>query len=203
MDLRIQIYCSRRGDCQRIAAMCSVLATEERPCQEIIVIGHKTPDTDSACAAWSYARFKNTIDPERHYRAAVCGPLGNQAKFVFSNAGVEPPALPERCPAARARYRRNGRTEARLQRSAADGLRDLEEHTISVVPVFEGEDKFAGIIGIHEMTYHFVEGSLTSRPLLTFRAENIQKVLPGRFIKRGAGRIQRAAHDRRHELKTR
>src|SRR5512133_4087819 len=58
---------------------------------EIIVIGHRNPDTDSACAAWSYARFKNTADPTRVYRAAVCGQLGQQAKFVFANAGIEPP----------------------------------------------------------------------------------------------------------------
>lgn len=152
---------------------------------EIIVIGHRNPDTDSACAAWSYARFKNTIDPEHRYRAAVCGPLGNQAKFVFANAGIEPPD-----------YVRD--VQARVVDIAeTDGLRldcndpllmafeDLEEHTISVVPVFDGPDTFAGIIGIHEMTRHFVEGSLTSRPLLTFRAENIEKVLPGRFLKKG------------------
>ncbi len=152
---------------------------------EIIVIGHKNPDTDSACAAWSYARFKNTIDPEHRYRAAICGPLGNQAKFVFSNAGVEPPA-----------YLKDVQPRV-LDIAEADGLRldsndpilmafeDLEEHTISVVPVFEGSNNFAGIIGIHEMTRYFVEGSLKSRPLHTFRADNIQKVLPGRFLQRG------------------
>lgn len=153
---------------------------------EIIVIGHRNPDTDSACAAWSYARFKNTIDPEHRYRAAVCGPLGNQAKFVFSNAGVEPPAyVKDVQPRVLDIAEMDG-----LQLDSNDPLlmafEDLEEHTISVVPVFNGEDNFAGIIGIHEMTHHFVEGSLTSRPLLTFRAENIQKVLPGRFLKRGA-----------------
>ena len=153
---------------------------------EIIVIGHRNPDTDSACAAWSYARFKNTIDPECHYKAAVCGPLGNQAKFVFSNAGIEPPA-----------YLKDVQARV-LDIAEVDGLQldcndpllmafeDLEEHTISVVPVFNGPDDFAGIIGIHEMTRYFIEGSLTSRPLHTFRADNIEKVLPGHFIKRGA-----------------
>ena len=119
---------------------------------EVIVIGHRNPDTDSACSAWSYARLKNAIDPENRYLAAVCGPLGNQAKFVFSNAGLEPP-----------KYVKDIKPRV-VDVAEADGLRldcndpllmafeDLDESTISVVPVFEGADKFAGIIGIHEMT---------------------------------------------------
>jgi manganese-dependent inorganic pyrophosphatase len=153
---------------------------------EIIVIGHKNPDTDSVCAAWSYARFKNTVDPANRYLAAVCGPLGNQAKFVFANAGVEAPV-----------YLKDVQPRV-LDIARVDGLRldcdapilsafeDLDEHTISVVPVFDGPDTFAGIIGIHEMTRYFVGGSLKSRPLHTFRADNIPKVLPGRFLKRGS-----------------
>lgn len=152
---------------------------------EIIVVGHKNPDTDSVCAAWSYARFKNTIDPERCYLAAVCGPLGNQAKFVFSNAEVEPPV-----------YVKDVQPRV-LDVAQLDGLHldcndpilmafeDLDEHTISVVPVFEDPDTFVGVIGIHEMSRYFVGGSLTSRPLYTFRVDNIQKVLPGRFLKHG------------------
>ncbi len=152
---------------------------------KIIVIGHRNPDTDSVCAAWSYARFKNIIDQEHHYEAAVCGPLGNQAKFVFTNAGIEPPT-----------YLRDVQPRV-LDVAETDGLRldcndpllmafeDLEEHSISAVPVFQDQDKFAGIIGIQEMAHHFVKGSLTSRLLLTFRADNIEKVLPGRFIKKG------------------
>ncbi|WP_153112156.1 putative manganese-dependent inorganic diphosphatase [Propionivibrio limicola] len=152
---------------------------------EVIVIGHRNPDTDSACSAWSYARLKNAIDPENRYLAAVCGPLGNQAKFVFSNAGLEPPT-----------YVKDIKPRV-VDVADADGLRldsndpllmafeDLDESTISVVPVFEGANKFAGIIGIHEMTSYFVENSLKARPAHTFRADNIQRVLPGRFIQRG------------------
>ena len=151
---------------------------------EIIVVGHRNPDTDSSCAAWSYARFKNIIDPERKYRAAVCGPLANQAKFVFANAGIEPPD-----------YVKDVQPRV-IDVAETDGLRldsndplimafeDLEESSISVVPVFDGPEQLSGIIGIQEMTRYFVEGSLTSRPMYAFRADNIEKVLPGHFIRR-------------------
>lgn len=152
---------------------------------EIIVIGHKNPDTDSACAAWSYARFKNLTNPEGRYVAAVCGSLGEQTKFVFSNAGIEPPV-----------YLKDVQPRV-LDIAEVDGLRldandpimmafeDLDEHTISVVPVFNGPDDFSGVISMHEITRYFVDGNLKSRPCNTFRVDNIEKVLPGRFLKRG------------------
>ncbi|GHU31467.1 manganese-dependent inorganic pyrophosphatase [Betaproteobacteria bacterium] len=151
---------------------------------EIIVIGHRNPDTDSACAAWSYARYKNAIDPERRYRAAVCGQLGKQAKFVFANAGVEPPS-----------YLKDVRPrvadiaeDAGIHLDQNDPLKmaflDLDTPRLSVVPVFDETENFVGIVGIHEMLRHFVEGTVKSRPFYTFRADNIEKVIPGYFLKR-------------------
>ena len=151
---------------------------------EVIVIGHRNPDTDSACAAWSYARFKNTVDPERRYKAAVCGQLGNQAKFVFANAGVEPPQYLKDV-----RPRVADITEdAGIRLDSNDPLKmafeDLDTPRIAVVPVFDDNTRFAGVIGIHEMLQYFVEGTVKSRPRYTFRADNIEKVIPGYFLKR-------------------
>lgn len=150
---------------------------------EIIVIGHRNPDTDSACAAWSYTAFKNATDPGRRYRAAVCGQLGKQAKFVFDNAGVEPPPYLKDV-----RPRVLDITEdAGIRLDSNDPLKmafeDLDTPRISVVPVFD-EQRFAGVVGVHEMLRYFVEGTVKSRPLYTFRADNIEKVIPGYFLKR-------------------
>ena len=151
---------------------------------EVIVIGHRNPDTDSACAAWSYARFKNTVDPERRYKAAVCGQLGNQAKFVFANARVEPPPYLKDV-----RPRVVDITEdVGIRLDSNDPLKmafeDLDTPRIAVVPVFDDNARFAGVIGIHEMLRYFVEGTVKSRPRYTFRADNIEKVIPGYFLKR-------------------
>lgn len=152
---------------------------------EIIVIGHRNPDTDSACAAWSYARYKSAVDPRHRYRAAVCGQLGKQAKFVFANAGVEPP------PYLKDVIPRVGdiAEDAGIHLDQNDPLKmafhDLDTPRLSVVPVFDDAKNFAGIVGVHEMLGYFVEGTVKSRPFYTFRADNIEKVIPGYFLKRG------------------
>ena len=151
---------------------------------EIIVIGHRNPDTDSACAAWSYARFKNIVDPERRYRAAVCGQLGKQAKFVFDNAGVEPPPYLKDVRPCVLDITENVGIRLDSNDPLKMAFEDLDTPRIAVVPVFDDKQKFSGVIGVHEMLRYFVEGTVKSRPLYTFRADNIEKVIPGYFLKR-------------------
>jgi manganese-dependent inorganic pyrophosphatase len=151
---------------------------------EIIVIGHRNPDTDSACAAWSYARYKNAVDPEQRYRAAVCGQLGKQAKFVFANAGVEPPSYLKDVRPCVADVAEDAGIHLDLNDPLKMAFLDLDTPRLSVVPVFDEKENFVGIVGIHEMLHLFVEGAVKSRPFYTFRADNIEKVIPGYFLKR-------------------
>lgn len=157
---------------------------------EIIVIGHRNPDTDSACAAWSYARFKNIVDPQQSYRPAVCGQLGRQTRFVFANAGVEPPPyLKDVCPRVIDIAEDTG-----IRLDCNDPLKmafeDLDTPQISVVPVFDENKAFAGVVGVHEMLRSFVESTVKTRPVYTVRADNIEKVIPGYFLKRAQEEFQ-------------
>ena len=57
------------------------------------VIGHRNPDTDSICAAISYSRLKNAIDPNRSYKPCRAGQLNRETKFVLDYFGAETPQL--------------------------------------------------------------------------------------------------------------
>src|ERR1700744_2562925 len=53
---------------------------------EILVIGHKNPDTDAICSAIGYAEFKRrTGMPEA--LAARCGDTNDRIDFVLKNFG--------------------------------------------------------------------------------------------------------------------
>ena len=61
--------------------------------KNILVIGHRNPDTDSICSAIAYAYLKNKIDPQRTYEARRAGEPSSETKFVLDYFGVSAPPL--------------------------------------------------------------------------------------------------------------
>jgi manganese-dependent inorganic pyrophosphatase len=59
--------------------------------QKVWVVGHKNPDTDSICAAISYAYLKNQIKDKR-YVAKRAGEINPETRYVLDYFGVEEPA---------------------------------------------------------------------------------------------------------------
>ena len=57
----------------------------------VLVMGHKNPDTDSICAAITYANLKREITGG-NYIAARAGHLNEETQFVLSHFGVDVPA---------------------------------------------------------------------------------------------------------------
>ncbi|MGN0298201.1 MAG: putative manganese-dependent inorganic diphosphatase [Lachnospiraceae bacterium] len=66
--------------------------TEEK--NNILIVGHKNPDTDSICSAIAYADLKNKIG-EGHYEARRAGKISDETQFVLNYFGVEAPELLE------------------------------------------------------------------------------------------------------------
>ncbi|MFC2376573.1 MAG: putative manganese-dependent inorganic diphosphatase [Lancefieldella sp.] len=60
--------------------------------RKVNVIGHLNPDTDSICAAISYAYLKNKIDSPI-YEARRAGTLNRETAFVLKHFGFEEPQL--------------------------------------------------------------------------------------------------------------
>lgn len=60
--------------------------------RKVWVIGHKNPDTDSICAAISYAELKNRKEKGR-YVAKRAGNVSEETKFVLNYFGVDQPEL--------------------------------------------------------------------------------------------------------------
>ncbi len=62
------------------------------PIRKVNVIGHKHPDTDSVCAAISYAYLKNQTD-RPIYEPRRAGALNRETQFVLRHFGFEEPKL--------------------------------------------------------------------------------------------------------------
>lgn len=57
---------------------------------DIIVIGHKSPDTDSICSALAYANLKNKINGGG-YKAMRAGDVNKETEYVLNRFNVEAP----------------------------------------------------------------------------------------------------------------
>ena len=57
---------------------------------EVLVIGHRNPDTDAICSAIGYAEFKRRTGLPNAV-AARCGDTNERIDFVLETFGVPPP----------------------------------------------------------------------------------------------------------------
>lgn len=60
--------------------------------KKVWVVGHKNPDTDSICAAISYAYLKNQTE-EKEFVAKRAGSLSEETRYVLDYFGAKEPAL--------------------------------------------------------------------------------------------------------------
>lgn len=67
-----------------------VMETESK---KVWVVGHKNPDTDSICAAISYAYLKNQLKDGKHYVAKRAGAINEETKYVLDYFHADMPEL--------------------------------------------------------------------------------------------------------------
>ena len=60
--------------------------------KNVIVVGHKNPDTDSICSAIAYADLKNTLTQDRHIPKRA-GDLSDETKYVLEKFQIETPGF--------------------------------------------------------------------------------------------------------------
>ena len=60
--------------------------------EQVYVVGHRNPDTDSIVSAMAYAALRNAVG-DREYTAARLGHLSDETKMIISRFGFDPPQL--------------------------------------------------------------------------------------------------------------
>ena len=152
--------------------------TQKRP---IFVVGHKNPDTDSICAAITYANLKNIITGDA-YVAGRAGHLNEETQFVLSHFGVHVPV-----------YIKDVRTQVRdMEIRTLDGIsadfslknawsrmRDAQVVTLCVT---EG-DEVSGIVTTNDIVETYmdvIDPGILSEAKTSY--QNIVETLDGELI---------------------
>ena len=154
------------------------MTNQKRP---VFVTGHKNPDTDSICAAITYANLKREITGD-DYIACRAGHLNEETQFVLSHFGVEVPA-----------YVKDVRTQVRdMEIRMLDGIKDdlslknawskMRDASVVTLCVTEG-DELTGIVTTNDIVEPYmdvIDPKILSMAQTSYK--NIVETLDGELI---------------------
>jgi len=152
---------------------------------EIIVIGHKNPDTDSICSAFCYANLKNRIDKKNVYLAGRCGNLNGQTKFIFEKFGIE---APEYISDTYTKVNDIMETDINVvheNEPIYEVLKNIKEFKTRITPIVSQNNNYKGIVSFFEISNLYLNQNITDKPQFLFRTENFEKILKGKLYKKG------------------
>lgn len=113
--------------------------------KEILIIGHKNPDTDSIVSATAYAAFKQA-QGIRNCRAIRAGKPTPQTEYIFNRFGVPlPDFIPDLIPKAE-HYYKPGATCVSKNTSLKEAMALLSKTGGRVLPVVGNDGKYLSLL---------------------------------------------------------
>lgn len=121
---------------------------------EILVIGHRNPDTDAICSAIGYAEFKRRTGM-RNAVAARCGDTNDRIDFVLRTFGVPAPRfVADVSPKVQDVMRANV-FSVPPRTALMDALALMDERNIRVLPVLDQERRCMGLLSVFKASKFF------------------------------------------------
>ena len=118
---------------------------------EILVIGHKNPDTDAICSAIGYAEFKRRTGLTEAV-AARCGDTNDRIDFVLNTFGVPAPKFVADVSPKISDVMQKKILSVRPDSTAADALRLMDEKNLRILPVMDAEQKCRGLLSLFKLS---------------------------------------------------
>lgn len=118
---------------------------------EILVIGHRNPDTDAICSAIGYAEFKRRTGWETAV-AARCGDTNDRIDFVLQTFGVPAPKFVADVSPKVRDVMQTGLLSVRGDTTAAEALSLMDEHDVRVLPVLDEEQRCRGLLSLFKLS---------------------------------------------------
>ena len=118
---------------------------------EILVIGHRNPDTDAICSAIGYAEFKRRTGMTEAV-AARCGDTNDRIDFVLNTFGVPAPKFIADVSPKVADVMQRKILSVRPDSTAAEALRLMDEKNLRILPVMDADQKCNGLLSLFKLS---------------------------------------------------
>ena len=121
---------------------------------ELLVIGHRNPDTDAICSAIGYAEFKRRTGAP-HAVAARCGDTNERIDFVLRTFGVVAPRfVADVSPKIRDVMQSNV-VSVNSNATVVEALGVMDEKGIRVLPILNSKGICEGLVSVFKMSKFF------------------------------------------------
>ena len=149
--------------------------------EEILVFGHKNPDTDSICSTIAMSNLRK----RQGFNAIPCrlGEINKETKFVLDKIGIKSPKLLKTVSAQITDLSYVEKSTVSTEDSIKEALDLMTKENFSSLPVIDTEGYFKTMLSISDIANTYLEidySDLFSKYSTTF--ENLKEALEGEVI---------------------
>ena len=149
--------------------------------EEILVFGHKNPDTDSICSSIAMANLRE----KQGLKASPCrlGELNKETKFVLDKVGIKAPKLLKTVSAQITDLNYVEKSTVSTEDSIKEALDLMTKENFSSLPVIDKDGYFKTMLSISDIANTYLEidySDLFSKYSTTY--ENLKEALDGEVI---------------------
>ncbi len=137
--------------------MSNTKKNEEPKKRTVCVVGHKNPDTDSVCAAISYAYLKNQLDSNYNYVPYRAGRINSETQFVLDSFGFDMPFLLENIGTRVKDMEIRKVPGVRSDISLKQAWTLMKEQNVFTLPITNEENQLKGLITINDIAQSYME----------------------------------------------
>lgn len=124
--------------------------------EKIYIVGHKNPDSDSICAAISFARLKQRMGME-NVVACRAGKINRETEFVLTTFGIEAPELLEDLN-LRVKDMLNGPIPTvKSKTSLQEAWTIMKANNRKTLPVVDRVERMIGMITVGDLSGSYIE----------------------------------------------
>ena len=150
---------------------------------EILVIGHRNPDTDAICSAIGYAEFKRRTGMTEAV-AGRCGDTNDRIDFVLNTFGVPAPKFVADVSPKVADVMQRRILSVRPTATASEALRLMDEKNLRILPVMDDALRCRGLISLFKLSkflFPSAHNGRSSREVLA-SLNSLAKTLDGEVL---------------------
>lgn len=144
--------------------------------EEILVFGHRKPDTDSVASAIAFSYLKNKLYPNIKATPRILGDINNETKFVLDYFKIETPKYLNdvRLQMSNVNYRKNFMIHQK--KSIYDSYQYMMQNNSTAVPVVEDNKNLVGLVTLKMIAREMIDGDFDR---LNTSYQNIVDTLSG------------------------